>query len=97
MTEFISRNHGHSCFEVIIRTTDEEHYKQSVGFARRLIDQAKPQTNADRIRAMSDKELALFLHYFNKRICEHCAYERKCTSKCIGGVRDWLQQPAEVE
>lgn len=45
MTEFISRNHGQSCFEVIIKTTDPEHYEASVEFARRLIDLAKPVTD----------------------------------------------------
>lgn len=45
MTEFTSRNHGHSCFEVIIKTTDPEHYKASEELARRLIDLAKPVTD----------------------------------------------------
>lgn len=42
MTEFISRNHGHSCYEIIIKTTNHEHYKATEDFARRLIDHAKP-------------------------------------------------------
>lgn len=61
MTEFITRNHGNSCFEIIIKTTNPEHYKATEDFARRLIDHAKPMTNADRIRAMSDEELASFM------------------------------------
>ena len=48
MTEFITRNHGNKDFEVIIKTDSKEHYKQTEDFARRLIDHAKPQTNADR-------------------------------------------------
>lgn len=52
-------------------------------------------TNADRIRSMSDEELAKFLVYFDGRRCEHCAYENRCNNKCIGGVREWLKQPAE--
>ena len=51
------------------------------------------KTNADHIRGMSDEELADFLAYFNERICEHCACEGRCTSKCIRGVREWLKQP----
>lgn len=57
-------------------------------------EEAKPQTNADRIRAMSDKELAEFINHFN--ICDlrtndeckmsYCA----CCEVC---VMDWLQQP----
>lgn len=42
MTEFISRNHGHSCYEIIIKTTNHEHYRMTEDFARRLIDHAKP-------------------------------------------------------
>ena len=57
---------------------------------------ALPQTNADRIRAMSDEELEKFINHFN--ICDmrtndeckmsYCA----CCEVC---VMDWLQQPAE--
>ena len=45
MTEFITRNHGNSDYEVIIKTTDHEHYKATEDFARRLIDHAKPVTD----------------------------------------------------
>lgn len=45
MTEFISRNHGHECYEIIIKTTSHEHYKATEDFARRLIDHAKPVTD----------------------------------------------------
>jgi hypothetical protein len=56
MTEFTSKTYnGQIEFEVIIRTDSEEHYKAAEGFARKLIDHAKPQTNGDRIRAMSDE------------------------------------------
>ena len=58
MTEFISRSYGQDEFEVIIKTDNKEHYKKAEDFSRKLIDHAKPQTNADRIRAMNDEELA---------------------------------------
>lgn len=61
MTEFITRNHGNKEFEIIIKTDSKEYYKATVEFARRLIDHAKPQTNADLIREMSDEELAKFI------------------------------------
>ena len=61
MTEFITRNYGSKEFEVIIKTDNKEHYKATEDFARRLIDHAKPMTNADRIRAMSDEELEQFI------------------------------------
>ena len=61
----------------------------------------KPQTNADRIRAMSDEELAELLYGF----CwngEHC-YSCPLFNKDCGGINGveawnkWLKQPAEVE
>ena len=58
-----------------------------------------PQTNADRIRFMSDDELAAFLCNLRseeayENTCSHCVAERFCR---IGhtGMIDWLQQPAE--
>lgn len=58
MTEFISRKYGNEGYEVIIKTTDHEHYRASEEFAMRLIGHAKPMTNGDRLRAMTDEELA---------------------------------------
>ena len=47
-------------------------------------EEIKPQTNADRIRAMSDEELARWLEYEGGGACaEMC------------GWLNWLQQPAE--
>ena len=59
------------------------------------------KTNADRIRAMSDDELAAFLCNLRseeayENTCSHCVAERFCR---IGhtGMIDWIQQPAEGE
>ena len=90
MTEFITRNYGNKEFEVIIKTDSEEHYKKTQDFARKLIDHAKPQTNADRIRSMSDKEFDCFLHKVTYGMDE-CPYEYG-SEKAL----EWLQQPAEV-
>ena len=56
-------------------------------------------TNADRIRSMTDEELAEFLCSFrscdaDEYICEGCKAAQYC---CAGhtGTIDWLQQPAE--
>ena len=89
MTEFITRNYGNKEFEVIIKTDSEEHYKETQDFARKLIDHAKPQTNADRIRAMSDEEFDCFLHKVTYGMDE-CPYEYG-SEKAL----EWLQQPAE--
>lgn len=61
-------------------------------------------TNADRIRAMSDEELAKFLECFG--LCHHCTEhhrlgdfriyaDEKCDEKCERHCLEWLQQPAE--
>ena len=56
----------------------------------------KPQTNADRIRAMSDEELA---KWFGG--CDLCNYiqdnTKFCDSRgsCTGCIIEWLKQPAE--
>lgn len=66
----------------------------------------EPITNADRIRAMSDKELAEFLTYINPTNCQDCAFSHgwRCQpdrddysdfEKCEEGRKRWLQQPAE--
>jgi hypothetical protein len=59
----------------------------------------KQQTNADRIRAMSDEELAeLVAKYF---YCGLCPVRHKCITDefqpCNKVVMYWLKQPAEGE
>ena len=61
----------------------------------------EPITNADSIRSMSDEELAAWIASMTT-VCECCAKinERespKCFNKCLHGIEDWLQQPAEGE
>ena len=56
-------------------------------------------SNADRIRSMSDEELAMFLCNFRSYnadvyICEGCKAEQYCHAGHTGTI-DWLQQPAE--
>lgn len=57
-----------------------------------------PQTNADRIRAMSDEELAEFVG--DICLCSHIQYvDRKfCESRAVCGtdcIVDWLKQPVK--
>ena len=63
-------------------------------------------TNADRIRSMSDDELATHLHDIGWD-CHLCAEHgrldnepllrgEKCDEKCVEHCLEWLQQPAEV-
>lgn len=105
MTEFIARVcHGESRYEVIIKTDSEDHYKASEKFARSLIGHAKPQTNADRIRAMSDKELAVFLaDEVPHGDCYDCRLGCEWNdigefeSRCQNSWYEWLVLPAERE
>ena len=64
------------------------------------------KTNADRIRSMSDEELAEFLTHINPTNCKDCTFSHgwRCQpdrddysdfEKCKEGRRRWLQQPAE--
>ena len=60
-----------------------------------------PSTNADRIRAMSDEELAEFLCHFRsddaaEHACSGCKAEPYCRSG-HNGMIDWLQQLAEED
>ena len=54
----------------------------------------EPQTNADRIRAMSDEELAKW----HKQIIEgYCPVPTsECRSECKGCWLDWLKQEAKT-
>jgi hypothetical protein len=63
-------------------------------------------TNADRIRAMTDEELATFLETFG--CCHYCSEhhrlggarfysDEKCDEHCQDHLLDWLKQPAEKE
>ena len=65
----------------------------------------KPYSNADRIRSMSDDELAMHLHDIGWD-CHLCAEHgrldnepllrgEKCDEKCVEHCLEWLQQPAE--
>lgn len=66
-----------------------------------------PVTNADRIRAMSDEELAKMLtdigwdcHFCEEHFRldnESLMFGEKCDEKCEEHCLKWLQQPAEGE
>ena len=87
-------------YEIIINTDSEEHYKATQDFAHKLIDHAKPTTNADRIRAMSDKELAELMR--SMMDCDSCGnmFSFKCDGSyehCLSVCLNWLQMPSEEE
>ena len=68
---------------------------------QRDCQQFREKTNADRIRSMSDEELAAWIASMTT-VCECCAEineceSPKCFNKCLHGVEDWLQQPQKLE
>ena len=52
-----------------------------------------PMTNADRIRAMSDEELAIFVD--EPTMCEGHEIGDCMSKDCKKCILEWLQQPAE--
>ena len=57
------------------------------------MDDRVETTNADRIRAMSDDELAKFLDDCNSQGC--VCPTRDCSPTCHQCIVKWLQQPTE--
>ena len=56
----------------------------------------KPQTNADRIRFMSDDELNdLFYEIYNAGVEDASSYEWGQRTNSFEWTMDWLKQPAE--
>ena len=59
---------------------------------------AKPMTNADRIRQMTDEELAEFIA--QRRTCDTCCITlTRCitTAHCKDGVLAWLRKEADED
>ena len=75
--------------DYIIQGVNGEIYPCKADIFQKTYTDDKPMTNADRIRSMSDEELAKILG--NKCLCPP-------TSECVNCVAcwlEWLQQPAE--
>jgi hypothetical protein len=62
-----------------------------------LYECKKPKTNGDRIRQMTDEELAEFLNvYAGCRLCD--GYKRGiCNSECIKGFLAWLRKEVDED
>ena len=71
-----------------------------------LTNMAKPiteykMTNADRIRAMSDEEMAVFLYEWSPsefcgHVCPRLRDDIPCKGECFEMRKEWLQQPCDV-
>ena len=58
----------------------------------------KPQTNADRIRSMSDDELNdLFYEIYNAGVEDASSYEWGQRTNSFEWTMDWLQMPTETQ
>ena len=90
----------------IVHDTDEarlsniaEHFEVDLSEIRDFIKTKlqrnhKPITNADRIRAMSDEEMAQI--FWETAACELCKLrKRHCSDNFKGTWLDWLKQEAE--
>ena len=95
----MSRTKGYKCFNIkcgscIGKTLCGEPEDTALVCVDRVI--GKPMTNADRIRAMSDEELAEFIKHikvraaFCKAVKDNDAFEALCSA-------EWLQMPAEED
>ena len=59
-----------------------------------MVSVQKPQTNADRIRAMTDEELARFVT--REDLCElTCNSSIPCDGRCEAKMLDWLKREAK--
>ena len=79
---------------------DAQYRGQRCAELRSRYDLGNPITNTDRIRSMSDEELAVFLYQFSEKCCDSeygkCVYcPRFIGNSCDIGT--WLQQEAEEE
>ena len=79
---------------------NHETVKESGAYLCGVLDERKrKQTNADRIRAMSDEELAKWIDWLFGR-CEWCDTDKMATDdcndvECTSCILEWLQQPVE--
>ena len=72
---------------------------ETKAWLRSMEQEQKPMTNADRIRAMSDEELAEFLCK-ETWVCDRYAVCKECPrwiGDCCLPIDEWLKQTAEVE
>lgn len=70
-------------------------YPRTLQALQQEIEIDDKHTNADRIRAMGDEELAEFLQKYFTCEYECAAAKEACVCACKGSIIDWLQSEAE--
>ena len=89
---------GSGCKNCPVKPCHTLHYRGSYCAEQRAkLGLGDPQTNADRIRAMSDEELCEFLCQYSffemcDEGCNDCTYKGKCDERLL----EWLKQPADT-
>lgn len=95
--KFLARCRELSCPAAsgFIRKTHDEAISAWNRRTDHIRDTTKKVSNADRIRGMSDEELARWL--VDATVCERvCGEDEYCHgNECVNRVTDWLQQPAK--
>ena len=85
---------GHGKYSLTFNTDNQFYYQHIQQAARDCVDgilPPPPLTNAQRIRAMSDEELAEFIT--GTDFCETtCHQEHVCDGQCKKPVLKWLKQ-----
>ena len=84
---------GSGCKNCPVNPCETMNYRGSTCAAQRAkFGLGDPQTNADRIRAMSDEELAEWVtcpRYFDIKMV--------CDTSCVTCCLEWLKQPAKED
>lgn len=85
-------------YRLQFETNNKAHYLLMQSTARQCVN-GMHMTNANKIRSMTNKELAMFLCDFrscdaDEYTCEGCKATKYCRAGHAGTI-DWLQQPAE--
>lgn len=95
---------GSGCKNCPVKPCETMNYRGSACSAQRAkFGLGDPQTNADRIRSMTDEELAdNWMRDFV--VCHRCAYCYECEcdeyvtyEKCKEGIVEWLRQTPKEE
>ena len=83
--------------EYVAKCTNCDHYFRREDFPMCVLDEApKPMTNADRIRMMTDKELARFIFIgCDGRKCVETDESESISHQCERCWLDWLKEEAE--
>lgn len=102
-TSFITHS-GPNGYQIHFETNRREAYEAVQNKIRDVMGHGKPQTNADRIRAYTDMELAMFMTAVAKKSAEKLCESLKTVdvdlSNCDFGILtkahlDWLKQEVD--